>query len=87
MAWPDRAEYFENVMSRGKIENVMDWAGHGRLSSSRNTKFRAGPRPMIFGLYIGRFALPLRPPTRFDGPARPVGHEMYQLAYEAARVF
>ena len=38
---------------------------------------QAGPRPMRYGLYMGRSARPTRLPMCFDGPARTVASEMW----------
>ena len=52
------------------------WAGLGCSSSCENLMGRAGPRPTICGLYMGRFA-PMRRPTTFQKPARATAHEMW----------
>ena len=48
----------------------------GRGLSSRNLMGRAGPRPMRYGLYMGRSARLMRRPMWFDGPGLTAAHEM-----------
>ena len=79
---------FENVVGRAAPRPSIDnFERPGRAAayllkkkcpSSRNLMDRVGPRPMRYGLYTDRSALPMNRPTCFQWPIRAADNEVWR---------